>query len=115
MQVLVIYCYANSEVSTRRIEREIARCEAVSEKMRWVRAEPEKQARGGKEPPEDGSGPTAGASEPLLPMGQLRAGQQRSSGRRRRGQSFDPGHGSAVGSHAGEGDQQVDAISPTGS
>ena len=46
---------------------EIARREALLEKMRWARAELEKRARGGKEPPEDGSGPTAGASDPPLP------------------------------------------------
>jgi transposase len=48
---------------------EIARREALLEKMRWARAELEKRARGGKEPPEDGSGPTAGASDPPVPEG----------------------------------------------
>ena len=48
---------------------EIARREALLEKMRWARAELEKRARGGKEPPEDGSGPTAGASDPPRPKG----------------------------------------------
>ena len=47
-----------------KLPREIAQREVLLEKMRWARAELEKRARGGKEPPEDGAGPTAGASEP---------------------------------------------------
>jgi transposase len=48
---------------------EIARREALLEKMRWARAVLEKRAQGGKEPPEDGCGPTAGAADPPLPKG----------------------------------------------
>jgi hypothetical protein len=47
-----------------KLPREIARREALLEKMCWARAELEKRSRGGKEPPEDGAGPTGGASDP---------------------------------------------------
>jgi hypothetical protein len=50
-----------------KLPKEIARREVLLEKMRWARAEMEKRARGGKEPPEDGAGPTAGESQPPHP------------------------------------------------
>jgi transposase len=50
-----------------KLPAEISRREALLEKMRWARAELEKRARGGKEPPEDGEGSTGGASDPPKP------------------------------------------------
>jgi hypothetical protein len=47
----------------RKLPKDIARREALLEKMRWARAELEKRARGGKEPPEDGAGPFIGVSD----------------------------------------------------
>ena len=50
-----------------KLPKEIARREALREKRRRARAEPEKRARGEKEPPEDGTGLTAGASDQPRP------------------------------------------------
>ena len=47
----------------RKLPKDIARREALLEKMRWARAELEKRARGGKEPPAGGAGPPIGVSD----------------------------------------------------
>ena len=50
-----------------KLPAEISRREALLEKMRWARSELEKRSRGGKEPPEDGAGPTGGEADEAKP------------------------------------------------